>query len=321
MNARPIVIDTAPGIDNAIALALLTADHNLDVKLVGSVAAGHAELTAAQSLMKVLTFLHRRTLVAQGCVKPLVRSQYLANGVWQPADCDLIPCPNSSLSHLAGSNAVLEERRVLLESIQPVTLVTLGPLTNIALLLATFPEVKSHIEQIIMMVGSTERGNATVYGEFNAVCDPEAAGIVFRSGLPLVMAGLDIGRQISLNEQDLRQMKSAGRVGSMISSLLEPSNDRPAGTIELCGTSAAMYLLEPGLFTTRRARVDVETEGSLTLGATVANFNLAKPSGHTANSSSSELEANVTVCVDVDVCGLKASFLDRVAQADAAEAR
>ncbi|BDR53994.1 ribonucleoside hydrolase RihC [Bombiscardovia apis] len=328
MNARPIIIDTAPGIDDAVAIALLHADPSVDVKLVASVAGEVPVEQATQSIEKLLTFLRQQTPVAQGASSPLMRPNMFSK---QGRDLDVFdtanwPTPHRSL--LTVESAVLEERRVLMESERPVTIITLGPLTNIALLLTAFPEVKSRIEQIVMMVGTTGRGDATVYGEFNAVCDPEAAGIVFRSELPLVMAGLEVGCKVRLQEEDLVTIAASGRVGALLVKILRrQANDKPGSGMRLYSSSAAMYLLEPGLFTTRRAQVEVEIGSNLTLGATVANFDVRRevaegaadtmsPIRSLSRSESAAVASNATICVDVDVCGLKASFLKRLSQAN-----
>ena len=105
-------------------------------------------------------------------------------------------------------NAIEAMKNALKESTSPITIVAIGPLTNIALLLATYPEIKSKIKQIVIMGGSCGRGNVTPLAEFNIYCDPEAANIVFNSQLQLVMIGLDLARQAMFSHEFIEKIKS-----------------------------------------------------------------------------------------------------------------
>ncbi|RBP98940.1 nucleoside hydrolase [Bifidobacterium xylocopae] len=311
MNASPIIIDTGSGIDDAAAITLLATDPGIEVRLIASVYGRASVQVVATRVQRLLPFLGERIPVAGGAAAPLTRPAQDA-GVSRDVEAAAgigLPAPDRSL--LCERSAVLEEHRILMESERPITLVTFGPLTNVALLLTAFPEVRDRIEQVVMMIGSTGRGDVSAYGEFNAVCDPEAAGIVFRSGLPLVMAGLDVGRMFMLGDDEMESLEACGKVGSMLGSLLRTYVARPGVGVGVPGPAAAMYLLEPGLFTTRQAKVAVEVASPLTLGATVVEF------GPGRYARSGEGSA-VTVCVDADSCGFRASFLDRMKRASAA---
>ncbi|AKV55837.1 inosine-uridine preferring nucleoside hydrolase [Bifidobacterium actinocoloniiforme DSM 22766] len=303
MNSRPIIIDTDSGVDAAAAIALLNAEPTIDVRLVASVAGRTAADQAAVRALRLMTFLGGATLVAQGSKGPLASSSGLPEVGPCHSDLDAAGLPEPDMGRMSRTGAILKERRILLASERPVTMVTLGPLTNLALLLTSFPEVRERIERIVMMAGSTERGDVSPYGEFNAVCDPHAADVVLRSGLPLDMVGLNVGRKLLLNEADMPALAATGRTGSMLVRLLRTMSARCQATLLAAAPAAAMYLLEPGLFTTRGARVDVEVSSPLTRGATVVDF---------------EAEPNATVCVDADSCGFRASFLRRMAALDGA---
>ena len=217
--AKPLIIDTDPGIDDAAAITLLVDEPAFDIKLIASVSGNVGIGHTTNNALKLLTFLGRRIPVARGAAAPLMRDNRFATEAHGKSGMGSFEFPEPDDSLLTEDNAVLEERKVLMESTEPVTILTLGPLTNIALLLATFPEVKSHIERIVSMGGSTERGNIGVYGEFNISVDPEAAKMVFRSGLPITMVGLDIGRKAHLIPNDLDDLEAAGEVGKMVGSL------------------------------------------------------------------------------------------------------
>lgn len=302
--AKPLIIDTDPGIDDAAAIALLVDEPAFDIKLIASVSGNVGIGHTTNNALKLLTFLGRRIPVARGAAAPLMRDNRFATEAHGKSGMGSFEFPEPDDSLLTEDNAVLEERKVLMESTEPVTILTLGPLTNIALLLATFPEVKSHIERIVSMGGSTERGNIGVYGEFNISVDPEAAKMVFRSGLPITMVGLDIGRKAHLIPNDLDDLEAAGEVGKMVGSLFRSyDGGHIEEGIKMYDPSAAMVLIEPELFTMHSAFVDVEISSPITLGATAVDY----------DGILSE-EKNSDVCVDVDVDGFRKSFVDRISR-------
>ena len=302
--AKPLIIDTDPGIDDAAAITLLVDEPAFDIKLIASVSGNVGIGHTTNNALKLLTFLGRRMPVARGAAAPLMRDNRFATEAHGKSGMGSFEFPEPDDSLLTEDNAVLEERKVLMESTEPVTILTLGPLTNIALLLATFPEVKSHIERIVSMGGSTERGNIGVYGEFNISVDPEAAKMVFRSGLPITMVGLDIGRKAHLIPNDLDDLEAAGEVGKMVGSLFRSyDGGHIEEGIKMYDPSAAMVLIEPELFTMRSAFVDVEISSPITLGATAVDY----------DGILSE-EKNSDVCVDVDVDGFRKSFVDRISR-------
>lgn len=302
--AKPLIIDTDPGIDDAAAITLLVDEPAFDIKLIASVSGNVGIGHTTNNALKLLTFLGRRIPVARGAAAPLMRDNRFATEAHGKSGMGSFEFPEPDDSLLTEDNAVLEERKVLMESTEPVTILTLGPLTNIALLLATFPEVKSHIERIVSMGGSTERGNIGVYGEFNISVDPEAAKMVFRSGLPITMVGLDIGRKAHLIPNDLDDLEAAGEVGKMVGSLFRSyDGGHIEEGIKMYDPSAAMVLIEPELFTMRSAFVDVEISSPITLGATAVDY----------DGILSE-EKNSDVCVDVDVDCFRKSFVDRISR-------
>ncbi|RBP97919.1 ribonucleoside hydrolase RihC [Bifidobacterium aemilianum] len=299
---RPLIIDTDPGIDDAAAIALLVDDPSVDIKLIASVSGNVGVGHTTNNALKLLTFLGRRIPVARGAAAPLMRANRFATEAHGKSGMGAFVFPEPDQSLLTESNAIMEERRVLMDSEEPVSILTLGPLTNIALLLATFPEVKEHIDRIVMMGGSTGRGNIGVYGEFNISVDPEAAKMVFRSGLPITMVGLDIGRKAHLVVEDLDALEASGEVGGMIGALFRSyDGGHIEEGIKMYDPSAALALVEPDLFELRPAFVDVEISSPLTMGATVVDYdgiiNDAK---------------NTDVCVDVNVDRFRKTFVDRV---------
>ena len=179
----------------------------------------------------------------------------------------------------------------------------IAPLTNIALLLKTFPEVKGHIREIVMMGGSASRGNKGVMSEFNVATDPEAAKIVFDSGLPLVMAGLDVGWKALVLPEDSAKLPSLGEVGRMAYCLFQKYRGGSMKTgLKMYDSCAIAYLLEPSMYQMEEATVDIELAGSMTAGCTVVDLKgyLGRPH-------------NAKVCMDIDQERFRAWFLEKIA--------
>ena len=303
MKPRIVIIDTDPGIDDAAAIAVMLSEPSLDVKLIASVSGNVGIEHTTNNALKLLTFLKKDVPVAKGAAAPLLRDNRFATNAHGQSGMGGFEFPEPKKELLLEENAVLSEYRILKEAGEKVTILTLGPLTNIALLIQTFPEVKEKIEEIIMMGGSTERGNIGIYGEFNVTIDPEAAKIVFRSGIPITMVGLDIGRKARLTAEDLEELEKSGEAGTMISSLFRSyDGGHVEEGVKMYDPSAAMYLMEPELFETKEAFVDVEISSPLTIGATVVDYD-----GTLSGTK------NAAVCVDVDVERFRRRYVERAA--------
>lgn len=303
MKPRIVIIDTDPGIDDAAAIAVMLSEPSVDVRLIASVSGNVGIEHTTNNALKLLTFLKNDIPVAKGAAAPLLRDNRFATNAHGQSGMGGFEFPEPKKELLLEENAVLSEYRILKEAGEKVTILTLGPLTNIALLIQTFPEVKEKIEEIIMMGGSTERGNIGIYGEFNVTIDPEAAKIVFRSGIPITMVGLDIGRKARLTAEDLEELEKSGEAGTMISSLFRSyDGGHVEEGVKMYDPSAAMYLMEPELFETKEAFVDVEISSPLTIGATVVDY----------DGILSETK-NAAVCVDVDVECFRRRYVERAA--------
>ncbi len=256
----PVIIDTDPGIDDALALNIALRSAGLDVLLVCSVAGNVSlDLTTANALY--LTGLYGNGVpVARGCSGPRTdgsdaSSVHGAGGIGS----FVIPKHPYSLLSEPGIHAI---RAKLHSAAVPVTLITLGPLTNIAALLTLDPAVSQKISRIIAMIGSVDgTGNITPYAEFNAWCDPLSFGTVLKSGIPLVFAPMQLGLEVKLSKSDLlsRAQDSASR--DMVSDMLSGYHDPAAGEgfVAMYDANAVEALLHPALysFTPCRAQLDL----------------------------------------------------------------
>ena len=165
---------------------------------------------------------------------------------------------------VASENAVDFMYHKIMDSEEKITIVALAPLTNIALLLKAYPQVKEKIECISMMGGGISHGNCTELAEFNIYVDPEAAHIVFHSGVPIVMAGLDVTEQAAITLDEIKALKNKGKVSHLTYELLRFYNETgkqfgfaDSPIHDLC---AVEYLLAPEIFLGRKCYVDIATD-------------------------------------------------------------
>ena len=271
MAARiPLVIDTDPGIDDALAILLALASPEVDLRLVTTVH-GNVDLAlTTENALRVLHLAGRSDVpVAAGARASLIHPQPEraghVHGTEGLGGVQLPPSP----ARLDPRPAVVALAELLESSAEPVTVAAIGPLTNIALLLAVYPEAAGRIDRLVVMGGSAMRGgNVTAAAEFNIWSDPEAAAAVFGSTVPTVMVGLDVTLATVLTEEGIARFAAAGPVGATAAAILQQYLDHARGAYGVPGVVVhdALALTEaiaPGTLGTIRRDVVVDT----TLGA------------------------------------------------------
>lgn len=302
MNKRPIIIDTDPGIDDALAIAIALFSEELDVKLITTVAGNVGLDKVTYNAQRLLKYFEREDIpIAMGADTPLIRAYEDASNVHGKSGMEGFDFAEPTVAPIK-ENAVDAMRKVIMESDEPITLVPIAPLTNIALLLKTYPEVKKNIKEIVLMGGSATRGNKGVMSEFNIALDPEAAHMVIHSGVKLTMVGLDVGLKALVLPQDSETIKDMNKTGAMAYCLFKKYRGGSFQTgLKMYDSSAIAYLLAPELFTTEECYLDVELAGSMTAGCTLVDLKgyLGQP-------------ANATVCMDIDPEGFRTWFVDSI---------
>lgn len=304
MKKRPIIIDTDPGIDDAVAIAIALFSEELDVKLITTVAGNVSLDKVTYNTLRLLKFFQKEVPVAKGAAEPLILPLMDASNVHGKSGMEGFDFEEPDDHLLLEENAVNAMRRVIMESDEPITLVPIAPLTNIALLLKVYPEVKANIREIVMMGGSASRGNKGVMSEFNVATDPEAAKIVFNSGLPLVMAGLDVGWNALVLPEDSAQLPQLGEVGRMAYCLFQKYRGGSMKTgLKMYDSCAMAYLLKPEMYEIAETYVDVELAGTMTAGCTLVDLKgyLGKPN-------------NAKVCMSINQELFRTWFLDCIAR-------
>lgn len=298
-NKRPLIIDTDPGIDDAVAIAIILFSNTFDVRLLSTVAGNVALELVTNNALKLLRHFEKSIPVAMGSCKPLVRPGIDSSSVHGASGMEGYDFEEGDRSLLLNEHAVTAMRRVIMDSEQKVSIMAIGPLTNVALLLHMYPEVKKNLVEIALMGGSLARGNSSVMSEFNIDCDPEAAKIVLQSGVPITIAPLDCGLKALVYPEDSEQIRTMNRTGEMMYALFQKYRGGSMKTgLKMYDSCVAAYLLCPEMFDIVKTFVDVELAGSYTSGCTVIDLR-----GYLKR------EANANVCVDIDPVKFKAWFM------------
>lgn len=276
--ALPVILDCDPGHDDAIALILALASPELKVLAVTTSAGNQTPDKTLNNALRILTLLGRDDIpVAAGAPKPLMRKLIIADNVHGESGLDGPKLPDPAFAPQAMTGLELMAK-CLRESPEPVTLVPTGPLTNIALLLAAHPELKSRIARIVLMGGAAGAGNWTPAAEFNIYVDPQAADMVFKSGIPITMCGLDVTHEAQVMDEDIARVRAiANPVAQCVAGLLDffmiYHRDPKWGFAgaPLHDPCTIAWLLAPELFHGVECRVDIETSGTHTTGMTVVD--------------------------------------------------
>src|SRR5215218_4191761 len=278
VSPKPVILDVDPGHDDAVALMLACGHPDLDLLAVTTVAGNVTIEKTTRNALRVLSLVGREDVpVGRGASEPLKRPLHTAEDIHGRSGLDgpeEIPEPDFEVDE-RGAVALISD--TLEYSSEPVTLVPVGPLTNIALFLREHPDLKDRIARISLMGGSMVLGNTTPAAEFNIYVDPEAAHEVFESGLPIMMSGLDVTHQAGAGPEERERLRATGNVGSVAAGFLDffaATYERIFGfdSPPLHDPVAVAAVLEPGLLKTRPMRVDIECESELTRGETVCDF-------------------------------------------------
>lgn len=275
MTKRNIIVDTDPGHDDAIAIMLLLArPEQFNILGYVTVAGNQTSDKVTTNMLKIAELMGSDAPVVRGSRRPLTRDLETgasAHGV-SGMDGPSLPAPTRSPVETDPTEFLYE---TIMQTEGPVTILALGPLTNIAKLVQAHPEVKAKVDRISLMGGGLHNGNKTATAEFNIYVDPEAAEIVFSSGIPIVMSGLDVTEKANIHPSDWKPLHEGGTASRFTADLLEfyarYAEEHGFDGSSLHDPCAAAYLIDPALFSGTPYAVHVETKGELTRGMTVAD--------------------------------------------------
>lgn len=294
----PVIVDCDPGIDDAIALLLAFASPEaLRVEAITAVAGNVPLVHTARNARRIRALAGQAKVpVHAGCPRPILSPPHHAAHVHGEDGLGGTVLADD-LGGLAARHAVdvLADR---LAGAEPVTVVAVGPLTNLAMLLVKRPECAERLGRLIVMGGGIARGNVTPAAEFNVYADPEAARAVIEAGVRPLLFPLDITQQALVTEAGLDRLGAGGgpitaSAVAMLRFYLEAVGARHGG-VHIHDAMALAYPIWPELFEVRPARLDVVTDAGPERGRTIADFASAEPN------------ADIAVAVDAPV------FLDRV---------
>jgi inosine-uridine nucleoside N-ribohydrolase len=272
MKKIPLIIDCDPGVDDAFAIILANSIEKFDVLAITSVSGNvDIDLTTKNALM-ITDLLNMDCVVARGAEEPLVKDNRMAfhthgnDGVGGASRL----FPSICHKELAEDNALTVLRDILINSKDKISIAAIGPLTNIALLLKIYPEVKEKIEVLSIMGGAINHGNVTPCSEFNFYVDPEAASIVFASGVPIIMSGINLTVNATLTEDNIKEIKSAGsKLAEIGVSMIADYTSKDTAFHDPC---AILALSHPELFESEELYVQIDTREGLTRGMSYGDY-------------------------------------------------
>jgi inosine-uridine nucleoside N-ribohydrolase len=278
VSPKPVILDVDPGHDDAVAMMLACGHPDLDLLAVTTVAGNVTIEKTTHNALRILSLVgYPDVPVGVGAPGPLKRPLHTAEDIHGKSGLDgPEEIPHADFEpHESGAVALISA--ALRISSEPVTLIPVGPLTNIAAFLREHPDLKDRVARISLMGGSMGLGNTTPAAEFNIYVDPEAAREVFESGLPITMSGLDVTHQAGAGPRERERLRTTGRVGGVVAGFLDffAANYESVFNFDappLHDPVAVAAVIDPGLLKTRPMRVDIECESDLTRGETVCDF-------------------------------------------------
>ncbi len=307
MDRQKLIIDTDPGQDDAIAIMLALASPQIDLLGIIAAAGNVSVEQTAENACKILELTKRQDIkVYKGCPRPIRRAPITAAHVHGQTGMDGpdLPTPRHVPEKQHGVTFLLET--LAAHPANSITLVTIGPMTNLATALIQAPKTVGRLKQVVAMGGAwSETGNITPAAEFNAFADPDAAAIVLNSGLPLTLVPLDITHSFLITPDRLEALAAlTGQCARAAHAMLNFSarfdlNKYGWPGAPLHDPCTVGYVLAPHLFAGKKVNVEVEVASPLTLGATVVDWWQV-----------TERPANATFLRSVDDSGLWSLILE-----------
>jgi ribosylpyrimidine nucleosidase len=275
---RKIILDCDPGHDDAAAIMLAAAAPNLDLKAITVVAGNQTLEKTVRNARNVCTVADIRGIpIAAGMLRPMVREQIIASNIHGKTGLDgpRLGVPTVPQDSRHAIDLIIE---FLLESDGDITLVPTGPLTNIAMAMRREPRILPKIEQIVLMGGAYQLGHTTPSAEFNIYADPEAAHVVFTSGRPITMMGLDLTRQALATAEEVARIRSLGNKAAIFfAELMEfyTKTEKEVFGYEappLHDPTTVAWLIDPTCIKTKPMHVAIELKGEYTYGRTCCDY-------------------------------------------------
>jgi inosine-uridine nucleoside N-ribohydrolase len=314
-----LLLDTDPGIDDALALFLALASPDVQLEAVTTVSGNvHVDFTTRNALTLLELVGRPGILVARGSDRPLVRQPVIADYVHGQNGLGGVMLPEPR-QRLASNHAVDVIIQKILEAPGEITLAAIGPLTNLALAVRREPRIAQSVREVIIMGGALRvPGNVTPVSEFNIFADPHAAHIVLHAGWPIRLVSLDTTNHADMQREQFARLAATGHpVTQCMKAMVDYHLDefgkaRNITTFHMHDPLCLAAAIQPDLIDWKPAYVDVELNGTLTLGATVAYFEKMEDIDPTL---ARPRQSNVLASVEVDVDRFVAMYMERISHA------
>ncbi len=273
---KPIIIDCDPGLDDAIAIFMIINNPNFNIRAVTPVAGNQTVDKTSKNALDLTDYAGSDVPVAIGAARPLFKKLVTAEHVHGKTGLGDISLPHSHRA-FSGLNAFEMIYQEAERHENELEIIALGPLTNIAITLLKYPDIKEKIKRITIMGGSCGCGNDTPAAEFNIYADSDAAKIVFDSGIPLTMVGLDATHKAMVYEEEINEIsgynnKVAQVAARILTNSLSFCRKHGFEGSVMHDPLAMACVMDPSVISTKKLRVDIETKGAFTNGKTVADI-------------------------------------------------
>lgn len=275
MNRRPIIIDCDPGVDDAIALLLALRAPEFEVRAITPVAGNVPLSRTAPNALSILELAGAQVPVYRGAEAPMFCELHTAAEIHGADGLHGFTLPEPKTTYAEGYawDAIYREARAADGALE---IIAVGPLTNLGIAFSKYSDLPKYIRQITIMGGSAAYGNTTPAAEFNIYADPEAAEMVFRSGIPIAMCGLDVTHQSYILPDEIETIAAQPSPQAQYAAKLLGCTLGWKDRFRLPGAAlhdpcALIYALDPSIFESKRCWVGVETKGRITRGKTVTD--------------------------------------------------
>ena len=319
-----IILDCDPGHDDAIAILLAAANPAINLLGITTVSGNHNVDNTTRNALSVCTAYGIKVPVAKGSPGPLLSDQVLAVEIHGETGLDgpVLPPASFDLDTRHAVDFIIDT--VMAHEAKTVTLVPVGPYTNIALAIRKDPRIIARVKRVIAMGGAITRGNITPAAEFNVYADPEAADVVFRANWDVTMVGLDLTHQ-ALATPGLQNRVRAigGSISTFILDIWAFIATTHGGLLQIAypaihDACCVAALIDPTVFTTEKADIRVETAGRWTKGMTVCNFEKMGGMRHFGGTSRAQENFRHTIAMKLDhekFCDMIVDAVERLTKA------
>ena len=272
----PVILDGDPGHDDAIAWVLANADKRLNILAVTTSCGNQTIEKTTHNARQICTLIGLNAPIAKGAKKPMVRDVLTAGNIHGESGLDgaVLPVPDRELSELCAADLIANAVK---SSDKKVTIIATGPLTNIATFLLCYEELKDRIEQISLMGGGIYTGNFSFAAEFNILVDPEAADIVFKSGIKIIMSGLDVTLKSLILPEDIKKIRSINnKVSDVVAAWLDFflifHMEKGYKSAPVHDAVAVISVIHKDILDIKEMFVEIDTKGEYCTGATIGDI-------------------------------------------------